>query len=85
MGGANLDRFSQPMTHERKETFQGGPIYYEVEEVVICKGCNKVLFEEEEKVQSEYWDDDYIHLDQDCIMNYYKHEKDPFAANKRVG
>lgn len=108
MWGINLDRFSQPLSSER-EPFNDGQIIYEVEEVIVCKGCNQVLCEDDKTVQSEYWEDDYLHDDSQCIARYYQkenerhstnserhfikecdvmyfaHEKDPFAANKKVG
>lgn len=85
MWGNNLDRFSQALTTEGKRTFSDGPYTYEIEEVVVCKGCNQIILEDEEKLQSEFWEDDYMHFDQDCIETYYRNVKDPFAANKEVG
>ncbi|KAB2328957.1 hypothetical protein F7731_23690 [Cytobacillus depressus] len=86
MWGTNLDRFSRPLSSE-VGMFQDGPIIYEIEKDVVCQGCGHVLYEEEDIVPSEIWEDDYIHNDLECIELYYKkeQEKDPFAANKRVG
>ena len=88
MWGTNLDRFSRPLSSEGRK-FHDGPITYEIEKVVVCKGCGHVIYEEENTVPSEIWEDDYMHDDPECISQYYhkekSKEKDPFAANKRVG
>lgn len=84
-GEINLDRFSRPSVYEDKWYLQDDDIIYEIEKVTICAGCGKVIYEDDPIVDSQYWEDDYMHDDKDCIENYYRNAKDPFAANKRVG
>lgn len=78
----NLDRFSRVGPNERY-TFSGS-WETEVEEELICSGCGEVIVEGDDMVESEYWEDEYIHNLRTCIERYYNKEKDPFAENKRV-
>lgn len=84
MLGVDLDRFSRPLASETIK-FEDDVASYEVEEVILCKGCGHVLYEEDDTIQSKYWDDDFLHNDKECINKYYDKEKSPFAANKRAG
>jgi hypothetical protein len=81
MWAVNLDRFSwkgpnEDIVHLAPEE--------EEEKVVICKGCHQEIVEGEDLVESEYWENDYLHNLSECIERYYRKEKDPFAGNKRV-
>jgi hypothetical protein len=80
----NLDRFSRKGPNE-KYSFHGS-WEREVEDAsIICKGCNEEIVEGDDFVESEIWEDEFIHNYGTCIERYYKKEKDPFAENKRVG
>lgn len=67
----NLDRFSQPMSWE----FQRNDdcLMDEVEHVepVKCCGCGEEIIEGDDQVESEIWEDEMIHDDQECIKAYY--------------
>jgi hypothetical protein len=79
----NLDRFSR---RGPNETYSfTGSWEKEVEgDSMNCRGCNKEIIEDDDFVESEYWEGEFIHNYGTCIERYYKKEKDPFAENKRV-
>lgn len=81
--GANLDRFSTPMPSELK-CYQSEILEVEeVEEVVECAGCGCELdLDEEDYVESEFWEDEYMHDLKECIQAYYQKESDLNRQNK---
>lgn len=71
----NLDRFSVPMYWENKKQ---DSFFDEmtVENEVNCCGCGiKIYVGEEDMVESEIWEDEFLHDDPECIKAYYEKEK----------
>ncbi|MGP4063070.1 hypothetical protein [Halobacillus sp. H74] len=79
----NLDRFSVPMPSELSCYQVDMSNVHEVEESVCCESCNEeILMEEGEFVESEIWEDEYIHNSFECISRYYKKESDSNGQNE---
>lgn len=80
--GVNLDRFSVSLSHERISS-NDGPYEVEYQTPVLCEGCRKEIhLEFGEHVESEIYEDEYIHDNLKCIHAYYN-EKAPIAGNNQ--
>lgn len=68
----NLDRFSQTIEFAL-------PVAADVEmieEDVQCCGCGCTIYlEEEEVVESPFWEDELLHNDPECMKLYIEKEK----------
>lgn len=71
----NLDRFSQPMSWENRKFDPFWDNDQQEKELPKCCGCGIEIYEEEDFVESEIWEDEFIHNDQECIQAYYAKEK----------
>lgn len=83
----NLDRFSKPLageTYFSSEDFH--ELYGEEEnEPITCCGCGIEIDETEEIIESEYYEDHYLHSLEECKIKYemiLKTKKDPSGTDR---
>lgn len=78
---SDLDRFSVPMAWEGRDHDSFWDEQPE-EKVLTCAGCGDQIYVGEENiVESEIWEDDYMHDHPDCISTYYKRERAAVVSN----
>lgn len=73
----NLDRFSVKLDSERLHTKEFYEMFRESEEheVKTCCGCGLEIDVTESFVESELYDEEYIHDLDECVQAYYLENK----------
>lgn len=75
----NLDRFSVQLASEKPHTKEFYEMFSEIQEqeVKTCCGCGLEIDVTESFVESELYDEEYIHNLDECLQAYYsENEKD---------